>query len=351
MRYAARLVGNKLHDVFTQSRASHTLQDTFGRQHTYLRISVSERCNLRCVYCMPEEGVTLTPSPSLLTNKVVIYLSTLFAKAGVNKIRLTGGEPTVNKSIVSLVSELKSIPGINDVSMTTNAVTLSRQLPALLKAGLDNVNISLDTLVPQKFAFITRRTPQTLKKVREGLEAALNSDIPSVKINVVVMQGFNEDELCDFADLTKDSRLSVRFLEYMPFNGNKWSNLKFIPYQEQKRVLEERFGPLLSVTDTPDSTSNNFRISNHVGSVGFISSMSRNFCGGCNRLRLTHDGNLKMCLFGKDEVSLRDLIRTDHTEEDLLSVIGGAVKRKKKSHGGEEEIIKQMKRPMIFIGG
>lgn len=351
MRYAARFLNNKVFEGIMQSRAAHTLEDTFGRKHTYLRISVSERCNLRCVYCMPEEGVTLTSSPSLLTTEEVIYLAKQFAKAGVNKIRLTGGEPTVNKSIVSIVRELKSIPGINDVSMTTNAVTLSRQLPALLEAGLTNVNISLDTLVPQKFAFITRRTPKTLKKVREGLEAALNSEISSVKINVVVMQGFNEDELCDFADLTKDSRLSVRFLEYMPFNGNKWSNLKFIPYQEQKRVLEERFGPLVSVTDTPDSTSNNFKISDHVGTVGFISSMSRNFCGGCNRLRLTHDGNLKVCLFGKDEVSLRDIIRTEHTEEGLMSVIDRAVKRKKFSHGGEQEIIKQMSRPMIFIGG
>ncbi|XP_063679653.1 uncharacterized protein LOC134815106 [Bolinopsis microptera] len=331
------------------------LVDTFNREHTYLRISIAERCNLRCQYCMPLEGVDLTPKPDLLTTSEIIQLAEIFANQGVNKIRLTGGEPLINKDLVYLIEKLKSLDGIETVALTTNAVTLSRHLPSLVSAGLDNVNISLDTLVPQKFAFIGRRPAATLQKVLKGVREAIDSPLKSVKLNTVVMKGVNDDEICDFVSLTKEDRISVRFLEFMPFSGNAWSKHKFIPYQAQISIIEEKFGKLSRQNDEQTSTSMNYTVEGHSGSIGFISSMSRNFCGGCNRLRLTHDGNLKMCLFGEDEVSLRDTLRdpslSHDNENELVNVISAAVKRKKFSHGGEEEIKKGMKRPMILIGG
>ncbi|KAL5259407.1 hypothetical protein ACHWQZ_G009749 [Mnemiopsis leidyi] len=344
-----------LGEIPVRQRAN--LVDSFNREHTYLRISITERCNLRCQYCMPLEGVDLTSSPELLTTKEILQLAGIFARQGVNKIRLTGGEPLINKDIVYLVEKLKDIDGIKTVALTTNGVTLARHLPGLINAGLDNVNISLDTLVPEKFEFIGRRPAATLSKVLKGIRAAIDSPLQSVKLNTVIMKGVNEDELCDFVALTTEDRISVRFLEFMPFSGNAWSQRKFIPYQAQIEIIEKHFGRLQRDDDERSSTSMNYSVDGHVGSIGFISSMSRNFCGGCNRLRLTHDGNLKVCLFGKDEVSLRDILRDEGSaslstkkEEELVSVIGAAVRRKNFSHGGIEEIKREMKRPMILIG-
>ena len=329
---------------------SDFLTDTFGRQHDYLRISLTERCNLRCQYCMPEEGVQLTKKPNLLTTDEIIKLSAIFVQEGVTKIRLTGGEPLVRQDLVEIVSRLKSLQGLKTVAMTTNGVTLSRKLPALQKAGLDSINISLDTLVPQKFEFITRRRghDRVLKAIDDALEMGFNP----VKVNSVVMRGTNEEEICDFVQLTKDKDVDVRFIEYMPFDGNKWNDKKMVPFKEMLTIIRERYPDFQAMENAANDTSKAFKVPGYTGQVGFITSMSQNFCGGCNRLRLTADGNLKVCLFGNSELSLLEPLRDPTVgEKELVSLIGAAVKRKKAKHAGMLNLKNMKNRPMILIGG
>lgn len=328
---------------------SDFLTDTFGRQHNYLRISLTERCNLRCQYCMPKEGVKLTPQSEVLTSDEIIRLAALFAKEGVDKIRLTGGEPTIRNDIVDLISRLKGISGIETVAMTTNGITLGRQLPALKAAGLDLINVSLDTLIPAKFEFITRR--KGWFKVIRSIDQAIEFGYTPLKVNCVVMKGLNDDELCDFVELTKDKEVNVRFIEYMPFDGNKWNHGKFVSYSEMLSKIKACWPNVVRQQDSANDTSKAYKIPGFKGQIGFITSMSDNFCGTCNRLRLTADGNLKVCLFGASEISLRDALRSGMQESDLLELIKCAVKRKKPRHAGMFNIAKMKNRPMILIGG
>ncbi|XP_019631081.1 PREDICTED: molybdenum cofactor biosynthesis protein 1-like isoform X1 [Branchiostoma belcheri] len=328
---------------------SSFLTDTFGRNHDYLRISLTERCNLRCQYCMPEAGVDLTPKQKLLSTEEVVTLARLFVSQGVNKIRLTGGEPLVRPDVVDIVSELNKLRslGLETIAMTTNALTLKRKLPQLHKAGLNLLNISLDTLVPAKFEFITRR--KGWEKVMEGLEKALELGYNPVKLNCVVMRGVNEEEICDFVAMTEKKALDVRFIEYMPFDGNKWNHNKMVTYQEMLDTIRQRWPDLEKMRDGPNDTSKAYRVPGFRGQMGFVTSMSEHFCGSCNRLRITADGNLKVCLFGNSEVSLRDTLRARTSEEELLKIIGAAVGRKKKQHAGMFNIAKMKNRPMILI--
>ncbi|XP_067019873.1 molybdenum cofactor biosynthesis protein 1-like [Acropora muricata] len=328
---------------------SEFLSDKFGRHHTYLRISLTERCNLRCQYCMPEEGVQLSQYNELLTTEEIIQLAKLFVSEGVNKIRLTGGEPLIRKDIVELCAELSSLDGLETLALTTNAITLKRKLPQLQEAGLKSINISLDTLEPKKFEFLTRR--KGWHKVMESIDCALDLGYHPLKINCVVMRGLNEDEVCDFVALTKEKPLDVRFLEYMPFDGNKWNFKKLVSYTEMLDRISQRWPDVTKLSDHQNDTSKAYKVPGFAGQIGFITSMSEHFCGGCNRLRLTADGNLKVCLFGNAEVSLRDALRAKTSDEEMLEIIGAAVKRKKKQHAGMFNIVKQKNRPMILIGG
>ncbi|KAL1506232.1 hypothetical protein ABEB36_005629 [Hypothenemus hampei] len=324
------------------------LTDTFGRNHTYLRISLTERCNLRCQYCMPEEGVKLTEKSKLLTTEEIIEISKLFAQHGVNKIRLTGGEPTVRKDLTYLIENLKSIEDIQTVAITTNGLTLTRQLVALQKAGLDILNVSLDTLQQEKYEKITRRNGW--KRVMMGIDLALQLGYEPVKINCVVMKNLNDLELLDFVELTKDRNVDVRFIEYMPFSGNKWNYDRLVSYQQMvdtiKKVYQDDFQPL---SNGPNDTAKAWKIAGYKGQIGFITSMTEHFCGSCNRLRLTADGNLKVCLFGNTEVSLRDALRAKCSNEDLTALIGAAVKRKKKQHADIQTIARPLTTPTLPI--
>lgn len=331
------------------SASASALTDTFGRAHTYLRVSLTERCNLRCVYCMPEDGVKLTPSEDLLSADEVERLVSVFARAGVNKVRLTGGEPTVRSDLEDIVKRVAAVPGIVDVSMTTNGVTLGKRLETLKANGLTRLNISLDTLVPAKFEFMTRRKGQ--ERVVASIDKAIELGFQSVKVNCVVMRGQNDDELLDFVALTKNKPINVRFIEYMPFDGNKWSTKKVVSYVEMKSRIEEKYGALVRRDDAPEEVAKNFSVDGHVGSVSFVTSMTNSFCAGCNRLRIMADGNLKVCLFGNSEVSLRDAMRRGDTNDDLLDVIGAAVRRKKAAHAGMDELARLDNRAMIKIGG
>ncbi|XP_022147173.1 GTP 3',8-cyclase, mitochondrial [Momordica charantia] len=328
---------------------SNMLVDSFGRLHTYLRISLTERCNLRCQYCMPAEGVDLTSSPKLLTRNEILRLANLFVSSGVNKIRLTGGEPTIRKDIEDICLELSNLKGLKTLAMTTNGIVLARKLPKLKECGLTSINISLDTLVPEKFEFMTRRKGH--EKVMESINAAIDLGYNPVKVNCVIMRGFNDDEICNFVELTREKPINIRFIEFMPFDGNVWNVKKLVPYSEIFQTVTKHYTGLTRLGDHLTETAKNFRIDGHQGTVSFITSMTEHFCAGCNRLRLLANGNFKVCLFGPSEVSLRDPLRQGADDNELREIIGAAVRRKKASHAGMFDIAKTANRPMIHIGG
>lgn len=331
------------------------LSDRFGRMHNYLRISLTERCNLRCQYCMPAEGVDLQPDEKLLTTEEIIRIADLFVSQGVDKIRLTGGEPLVRKDIVPLCESLCELEGLKDLAITTNGLVLQRNLEKLRLAGVNRLNISLDTLVEAKFTFITRR--RGFEKVKSSIHSALDIGFDSVKVNCVVQRGFNEDELVDFVRWTEHLDLQVRFIEYMPFDGNKWNKKRLISYAEMVDMIQREWPEFTRMRskDGPNPTSKTWHVPGFRGSVGFITSMSDHFCGSCNRLRLTADGNLKTCLFGTEEVSLRDFLRNkDASTDGMLDIIRQAVRSKKRALGGHDSpqaIAASKNRPMILIGG
>ncbi|KAI4170211.1 MAG: hypothetical protein LQ343_005094 [Gyalolechia ehrenbergii] len=370
---------------------SHYLTDNFSRQHTYLRISVTERCNLRCTYCMPAEGVPLSPSAHSLTTPEIVYLSELFVKEGVTKIRLTGGEPTVRKDILPLMHEIGFLrsKGLKELCLTTNGISLHRKLEAMVEAGLTGVNLSLDTLDPYQFQIITRRKgfDAVIKSLDRILDMNRLGAGIKLKLNVVVMRGVNEREIVPFVEMGRDNDIEVRFIEYMPFDGNKWSEQKMLSYKEMVEIIRQKYPGLCKVREEgKNETSKTWHVPGFRGKVGFITSMTENFCGSCNRLRITSDGNLKVCLFGNSEVSLRDLLRKENhgepiewaameamkqiemdrqqapagstellgygeQERGLLDVIGMAVKRKKERHAGMGQLENMKNRPMILIGG
>ena len=330
------------------------LKDTFGREHSYLRISLSERCNLRCQYCMPEDGVPLQPAADLLSNDEIMKLATWFTQQGITKIRLTGGEPLLRKDLLPLIQNLNSL-GVEQIGMTTNGVTLSKQLDELVDAGLTHVNLSLDSLHADKFSKLTRRPKPYFDKVMQALEDCARVLPHRTKINCVVMPE-NVDELPAFAELTRHMPVDIRFIEYMPFNANDWETGGFVSYAQMQEKLPE----LQRLEDGPNDTTKWWSLPGDEaqGRIGFITSMSEHFCGTCNRLRLTADGQLKVCLFGKTEVSLRDLLRRNSPREDelLQKLIHYSVQRKNFMLGGHKDMEDLRKhssenRPMILIGG
>ncbi|XP_030373256.1 molybdenum cofactor biosynthesis protein 1 isoform X2 [Scaptodrosophila lebanonensis] len=339
-----------LHDNDSVSRThqSSPLTDTFGRHHTYLRISLTERCNLRCEYCMPAEGVTLQPKSQLLTTDEVLHLARIFVEQGVRKIRLTGGEPTVRRDIVDIVARIKELPQLEHVGITTNGLVLTRLLLPLQRAGLDSLNISLDTLKVDRFEKITRR--KGWSRVIAGIDLAIQLGYRP-KVNCVLMRNFNEDEIVDFVELTRERPVDVRFIEYMPFTGNKWQTERLISYQETLQIIRARWPEFQALDNGPNDTSKAYAVPGYAGQVGFITSMTEHFCGTCNRLRLTADGNIKVCLFGNKEFSLRDALRGNCTEQELVELIGAAVRRKKQKHAGMLNLSQMENRPMILIGG
>ena len=369
---------------------SDFLTDNYSRRHDYLRISVTERCNLRCTYCMPEDGVPLSPPSHLLTSPEISYLSALFVSQGVTKIRLTGGEPTIRKDIVPLMHSIGALrrQGLRELCLTTNGIALHRKLDSMADAGLTGVNLSLDTLDPFQFQIMTRR--KGFEAVKKSIDRILEMNKLGagikLKINCVVMRGINEREILPFVEMGREQDIEVRFIEYMPFDGNKWSQGKMLSYKEMLAMIREKHPTLYKVQDHKNDTSKTFAVPGFVGRIGFITSMTHNFCGSCNRLRITSDGNLKVCLFGNSEVSLRDLLRKSNDmqpideeamealkkveidrrqvlpgsastlsfserERELLEVIGMAVKRKKEKHAGMGELENMKNRPMILIGG
>eukprot|EP01122_Echinamoeba_exundans_P015511 TRINITY_DN738_c0_g2_i1.p2 TRINITY_DN738_c0_g2~~TRINITY_DN738_c0_g2_i1.p2 ORF type:complete len:426 (-),score=28.37 TRINITY_DN738_c0_g2_i1:350-1627(-) len=353
-----RLSFHRMHRSYSTRASSGggLLTDTFNRHHNYLRISLTERCNLRCVYCMPEEGVELTPHSDLLTTDEIIRLANLFVKAGVDKIRLTGGEPTVRKDVEEVVERLNGLRsiGLKTIAMTSNALALHRKLPKLKAAGLNALNISLDTLDEAKFERIARRPG--LNQVLKSIHTALDIGISPLKINCVVMRGVNDDEVLDFVRWTKDWPLHVRFIEYMPFQGGgHWNDAKIMTMHDMVTLIRTKYPTFerKAEEDELNLTARTYSVPGWPGRIGFISSMSDHFCSSCNRVRLLADGSLKACLFGASEISLRDALRTGQSDQHLEQLIHSAIQRKKASHDGMHQIDqnKSANRPMILIGG
>jgi GTP 3',8-cyclase len=326
---------------------------------------------------MPEQGVPLSPPRELLTTPEIVLLSELFVSQGVTKIRLTGGEPTVRPDILPLMQQIGALrsKGLRELCLTTNGLALHRKLEGMVEAGLTGVNLSLDTLDPWQFQIMTRR--QGFSAVKRTMDRIfeLNRTGAGIKfkINCVVMRGINDREILPFVEMTREKDVEVRFIEYMPFDGNKWSEGKMFSYQEMLSLIKENHPELRRAKDHMNDTSKTYHIPGFAGRIGFITSMTHNFCGACNRLRITSDGNLKVCLFGNSEVSLRDIVRKANNGEPidetafqtlaaqaetlgthrdaLLEVIGLAVKRKKEKHAGIGQLEHMKNRPMILIGG
>ena len=320
--------------------------DSFGRSINYLRISVTDRCNLRCIYCMPLEGIPQLPHSEILSYEEVRTVVQAAAELGITKIRLTGGEPLVRAELPKLIKMLSQIEGIQELSLTTNGTFLKKHAPELKQAGLSRVNVSLDTLKPDKFRYITRLGK--LKDVLEGIEAAKEAGLHPVKINTVVMRGINDDEILDFAKMTYKEECHVRFIELMPFKGAA----EFVPSIELRRHISllGKLEPCTSTTGNGPATY--YRLAGAKGAIGFISPLTEtSFCSRCNRMRLTPDGKLRPCLLGEDEVDLKTPLRNNASMEELKSLILKAVASKPEHHHLEGGNIRVVNRKMSQIGG
>ena len=320
--------------------------DSFGRTINYLRISVTDRCNLRCLYCMPPEGVPRIPHSEILSYEEIRTVVQAAAELGINKIRLTGGEPLVRADLPKLIKMLSQIEGIRELSLTTNGTLLKHYALELKQAGLSRVNVSLDTLRTDRFQYITRLG--RLRDVLEGIEAAREAGFRPVKINAVVMRGVNDDEILDFARMTYDTGWHVRFIELMPFKGVA----QFVPSVELRQHIS-LLGELESCTPvTGNGPARCYRLAGAKGTIGFISPLSElSFCSHCNRIRLTPDGKLRPCLLGEDEFDLRMSLRSNVSMEELKHSMLQAVASKRERHHLEGSNVTVMKRKMSQIGG
>ncbi len=338
-----------MHSVTSQDNLVwEPLVDSFGRPHTYLRVSLTDRCNFRCQYCMPAEGILWRPRAEILTFEEIERLVQIFARMGVEKVRLTGGEPTLRKGLPDLIGRLRGTPGIQSVLLTTNATRLSETAVALAAAGLSGINISLDTLKRDRFHEITRR--DALDEVLAGIDAAVSAKIPAIKLNVVALAGFNDDELIDFVEFVRDRPIQVRFIEFMPFLGNGWKVDRVLSYQEMRTTIESRF-KLKPLAGHPSNVAKDFAIEGALGTVGFVTSVTESFCDGCNRIRLTADGKVKTCLFLPSQTSLRDLMRSGAADEDLASAIRADLKTKWAGHPPMDRWKQLDSLSMMEIGG
>ncbi len=324
--------------------------DAFNRPISYLRISVTDRCNLRCVYCMPPKGVQLRPVEEILSYEEIELIVRAAASLGIHKVRLTGGEPLVRLGFVDLVAMLARIPGIDDLAMTTNGTLLAKHACALVEAGLKRVNVSLDTLRPKRFRQITGR--DGLAKVLAGIAAAKEVGLAPVKINTVVVRGLNDDEVLDFARLTLSGDWHIRFIEIMPIGSNSlWSGDGYVPAAVIRRWIEGGLAELQPAKlDAGGGPARYYRLPGAVGTIGFISPVSEHFCYQCNRLRLTADGRLRPCLLSDDELDLRTPLREGAGLDEIRRLLIHAIHIKPERHRLEENVTPRG-RAMSEIGG
>jgi cyclic pyranopterin phosphate synthase len=326
------------------------LVDGHGRPIGDLRISVTDRCNFRCQYCMPAEGLPWLQRDALLSYEEIARLVALLSSMGVHDVRLTGGEPLVRRELWRLVEMLSGLEDVHDLSLTTNGYLLASQVDGLVRAGLERVNVSLDSLAPDRFFQLTRR--DSLAQVLEGLEAAeAHPELRPIKVNVVALKDFTEDEVVRFADFARRTPYVVRFIEFMPLDADRtWSADKVLPNEEIRRLINEVY-PLEAVGRERHGTSRRWRFADGRGEIGFISPVTEAFCGDCNRIRLTAEGMLRTCLFSLNETDLRTPMRDGASDAELEAIVRDAVWRKElKHHIGDEGFV-QPARSMSRIGG
>jgi GTP 3',8-cyclase len=327
------------------------LLDAYNRRINYLRISLTDRCNLRCVYCMPEQGVPKLFHEDILTYEELLRLARISVSLGIEKIRLTGGEPLVRKNIGDMVKALGEIPGIRDISLTTNGVLLGEQAQNLWDSGIKRINVSLDTLDPENFSRITRFP--YFDQVWEGIRQAEQIGFSPIKINVVALKGINDDEILAFGRLSIEKPYHVRFIEFMPMGPeNGWSTERFLSSEDIFNQLQV-LGPLSPVNGQGlDGPAKRMAFEGARGEIGLISPISEHFCPSCNRLRLTAEGRLRVCIFSDDETDLRTLLRNGASDEELEKVIRSAITQKPKEHPLQlNPLPRKCQRQMSKIGG
>jgi cyclic pyranopterin phosphate synthase len=326
------------------------LVDAHGRTIGDLRISVTDRCNFRCQYCMPAEGLPWLDRSEVLHYEEIARLAGLLGRMGVHDVRLTGGEPLARRDLARLIAMLSPDPNLRDISLTTNGYLLRRQLPDLVAAGLKRLNVSLDSLAPDRFFELTRR--DALAEVLDGLEAAeAYPELRPIKVNAVAIRGFTEDEVLRFADLARRKPYEIRFIEFMPLDGDRdWDRSKVLPNDEVRAIVESQY-ELIPLGRETSGTSRRYRFADGGGEIGFISPVTHPFCSDCNRIRLTADGRLRTCLFSMNETDLRGPIREGASDADLEQIIRDAVWRKELKHHINEPGFVAPARSMSQIGG
>lgn len=331
---------------------NNILTDKYNRKHTYLRISLTERCNLRCTYCMPEEGVGLSPKSHIMSFDEIYTIAKTFVDNGVTKIRLTGGEPLIRKDVKIILEKLATLPV--ELAITTNAVSVDRFIDTFKACGIQNINVSLDSLNAEKFEEITRRN--YFDKVYNNIILLVKNGF-NVKLNAVLIKDFNDNEIIDFINLSKELPINIRFIEFMPFDGNKWDMKKMVSYKEIMAVVNSSHSEdkVIRIQDAPNDTSKNYKIEGYKGSFAIISSVTNPFCDSCNRLRLTANGQIKNCLFSAKESDLLTPLREGKSIEPIIQ---NAIQAKLKVRGGMDTLEKlqnpelhSKNRNMTTIGG
>ena len=327
------------------------LTDTFGRVHNNLRISVTDRCNIRCFYCMPEIGAEFAPRDSLLTFEEILRTANLLAtRCGIRDIRLTGGEPLVRKDIAQLIAMLSSISTLQDLSLTTNGILLGSFAEPLRRAGLKRLNISIDTLDETTFQNISRR--RGVKQVIEGIDAAIASGFEVIKLNTTAVKGVTETEIVSLVRFAIDRKVQIRFIEFMPLDTDRsWRTENVLGGDSIRAIIEKNFGPLTPIPPPQSSQpASDFALPGG-SKVGLIQSVTKPFCDSCDRIRLTADGAIRNCLFSQTEYSIRDLLRSGASDDELIEQFRTAVAAKASGHGIDEGTFSPPERPMYSIGG
>lgn len=328
------------------------LVDSYGRRIKSMRISITDKCNFRCTYCMPAEGLPWLKKAEILSYEEIVRLSRIAVNIGIEQIRLTGGEPLVRRDVPELVHQLRQIPGLRSLSLTTNGILLKQQAAALAEAGLTRINVSLDSLVREKFAQLTRR--DQIDRVLEGLtELEKYPSIHPIKINAVAIRGYSEEEVLDFVRFARNKAYVMRWIEFMPLDADQvWRKEDILTGDEIKTIVEEKYGPLVLITTgDPSETARRYTFSDGIGEVGFINPVSEPFCSSCDRIRLTADGQLRTCLFATEETDLRAVIRSDADDDAIAQVLRQAVWHKELKHYIGDKRFKRANRSMSMIGG
>ncbi len=321
--------------------------DNFGREHTYLRISLTDRCNLRCFYCMPEDGIELADKSEIMTLEEIVSIAKIFRSLGVDTIRLTGGEPLIRNNAEWLIRELADL-GVT-LKLTTNGIILDKYFDLFQEVGLKRINISLDTLEKSKSVFIAKR--DYFDRIMKNIHTAIDMDF-DIKLNIVLIKGVNDMEINDFVDLTRNKNIGVKFIEFMPFKGNEWDWDKGVSKDEILKKVSSKFGDPEKLEDSKHSTSANYKVPGFEGNFGIVSTITNPFCAGCNRIRLTSDGKMKNCLFATAET---DLLTPHRNGESIENIILSSIKEKKFSRDGMDVEMKkehyEQNRSMTSIGG